>query len=361
VSDWIPAFDFHRVVIEPWTVNPSLKVWIVVMGFLVLATCGWVGQYLILRRMALMGDAISHSILPGLAGSFLVVSWWLGRGGAEAGGGARGGLPMFVGALVAAVATTFLIEWIHRRSRIKQDAAIGTVFSALFALGVVLITVFADHVDLDADCVLHGEIGFVPFQDYFSAGGREWMPMPVARMLAVAMLTLGWIVLFYKELLVSSFDPGLATSLGISANRVHFLLMGWLAVVIVSAFESVGAILVVAALIVPGATATLLSTSLPRILGLITAHAAVSVVTGLHLAVWLDCSIAGAMVVAGCGLFCLAWAGTTWLRWRSRRALVGPPEEPMDEVASPLLRVIAKNDRRGRIIGSDLKVPPSSG
>ncbi|MCC7373664.1 MAG: metal ABC transporter permease [Verrucomicrobiales bacterium] len=334
MTAWIPDFDAHRVLVEPWAVNASLKAWIVVMGFLVLTTCGWVGQYLILRRMALMGDAISHSILPGLAGSFLVGSWWASRGaaGAGAGGGARGSLPMFIGALVAAVATTLLIEWIHRRSRIKQDAAIGTVFSALFALGVVLITVFADHVDLDADCVLHGEIGFVPFQDYFSAGGREWMPMPVARMLAVSVLTAGWIVLFYKELLVSSFDPGLATSLGISANRVHFLLMAWLAVVIVSAFESVGAILVVAALIVPGATATLLSTRLPRILALITVHAAVSALAGLHLAVWLDCSIAGAMVVAGCGLFSLAWAATSWLRWRARRSLANAAVTPEDGV-----------------------------
>lgn len=339
MTDWIPAFDAHRVFVEPWTVNVSLKLWIVIMGFLVLATCGWVGQYLILRRMALMGDAISHSILPGLAGAFLVGAWWTGFGGSGEAGGERSSLPMFLGALVAAVLTTLLIEWIHRRSRVKQDAAMGTVFSALFALGVVLITVFADHVDLDADCVLHGEIGFVPFQDYFVAGGREWMPVPVARMLLVSLLTLGWIVLFYKELLVSSFDPGLATSLGISAQRVHFLLMAWLAVVIVSAFESVGAILVVAALIVPGATATLLSSNLPRILVGITLHAALSAVAGLHLAVWLDCSIAGAMVVAGCGLFTLAWAATVWNRWRARRhSVLGEPAPPGDPaVAAPPL------------------------
>ncbi|MBL9136776.1 MAG: metal ABC transporter permease [Verrucomicrobiales bacterium] len=329
MTDWIPAFDPHRVFVEPWTVNVSLKLWIVVMGFLVLTTCGWVGQYLILRRMALMGDAISHSILPGLAGSFLIGAWWAGNGSASGEGGARGSVPMFLGALVAAVITTVLIEWIHRRSRVKQDAAMGTVFSALFALGVVLITVFADHVDLDADCVLHGEIGFVPFEDYFKVGGREWMPVPVARMLVVSLLTAAWIGMFYKELLVSSFDPGLATSLGISAQRVHFLLMAWLAVVIVSAFESVGAILVVAALIVPGATATLLSSNLPRIFLWITLHAAVSALAGLHLAVWLDCSIAGAMVVAGCALFVLAWAASSWSQWRARRLMAtGAPPEP---------------------------------
>lgn len=317
MTNLIPAFDVQRVLVEPWTVDFSIRIWIVLMGFLVTSACGLVGQYLILRRMALMGDAISHSVLPGLAGAFLVATLLFGQGGGEH--GARSSTAMYIGALFAALLTTLLIELLHRRSRIKQDAAMGTVFSALFALGVVLITVFADQVDLDAECVLHGEIGFVAFQDFMRVGGREIAPIPVIRMAVVAMLSGGLIVFFYKELLVSSFDPGLATSLGINATAVHFLLMGWLAVVIVSAFESVGAILVIAMLILPGATASLLLTRLPWILVFIVLHSAISAVAGLHLSLWLDCSTAGAMVVAGCAQFGVAWAVAGLRLTRARR------------------------------------------
>jgi manganese/zinc/iron transport system permease protein len=331
MSELIPAFDAQRVLIDPWTTELSFRIWIVVMGFLVTASCGLCGQFLLLRRMAMMGDAISHSILPGLAGAFLVGAHFAGTD-APGGHGARSSAVMFAGALAAAVLTTLLIEGLRRGSRIRQDAAMGVVFSALFAAGVVMITVFADKVDLDADCVLYGEIGFVAFEDFVSVAGRELAPEPVMRMGIVAVLTAAGLMAFYKELLVSSFDPALATSVGIRADVTHYLLMGWLSIVIVSAFESVGAILVVAMLILPGATASLISTRLPRILGLIVAQAALSSVIGAHVALWLDCSTAGAMVVAGCGLFGIAWAATGIRRWRDRRRIVMAP--PMAEGAA---------------------------
>lgn len=328
MNELIPPFDFNRVIVAPWTVDLSFDIWIVIMGFLVTATCGMVGQYLILRRMALMGDAISHSVLPGLAGAFLIANMLFTRTGGDA-HGARNSTVMYLGALVAAVLTTVLIEWLHRRSRIKQDAAMGTVFSSLFALGILLITLFADQVDLDADCVLYGEIGFVAFEDFLRMGGQDIAPMPVVRMAAVFLLTGVLILLFYKELLVSSFDPGLATALGINATTIHVLLMCWLSVVVVSAFESVGAILVVAMLILPGATASLLCTRLPWIFFWIVVQAAITAVAGLHLALWLECSTAGAMVVAGCGLFGIAWAISGAGRWYARRvaARSAPPPE----------------------------------
>jgi len=279
----------------------------------------------VLRRLALMGDAISHSVLPGLAGAFLLGA--LLTGADHPHGGRSAGL-MFLGALAAGLLTTLLIEFIHRRSRIRQDAAIGITFSTLFAFGVLLISLFADQVDLDADCVLYGEIGFVAFREFVTLGGHELAPQPVAMMAAVAVLTAGLVGVFYKELLVTSFDPGLATSLGIPAGAVHYALMAWLGVVVVSAFESVGAILVIAMLILPGATALLLTSRLPAALGLVALHAALSSLLGLHLALWLDCSTAGAMVVAGCGLFGLAWlAGpqSGWRRWRARRRAAREP------------------------------------
>lgn len=320
LTSLIPPFDIQSILVDPWTTDFPQKGWILLMGFLTSIACGWVGQHLLLRRMALMGDAISHSILPGLATAFLVASFFFGPR-TEASHAARDSSVMLIGAIAAGWITTLLIGLVHRRSRIKQDAAIGIVFATLFAIGVVLITLFADHVDLDADCVLYGEIGFVPFQETLRLFGIPLGPVPVVRMGIVALLTVLATTLFYKELVISSFDAGLATSLGIHAPTVHLLLMGWLSIVVVSAFESVGAILVIAMLIVPGATASLVASRLPRIFAVIVLHSAVSTVVGLHLALWLDCSIAGAMVVAGCGLFAIAWASHLLVRARAHRLL----------------------------------------
>jgi manganese/zinc/iron transport system permease protein len=214
---------------------------------------------------------------------------------------------MFLGALAAGLVTTILIELIHGKSRVKQDAAIGITFSSLFALGVILISLYADKVDLDTECVLYGEIGFVSLEPPAVIAGLTLGPASVVRMAGVTVLTVLLITLFYKELLVSSFDPGLAVSLGINATAVHYGLMCLLSIVVVSAFESVGAILVISMLILPGATAALLSQRLPVILALTVGHGALSTVLGLHLALWLECSIAGAMVVMGTLLFILAW------------------------------------------------------
>lgn len=307
----IPPFDFRATFVEPWAFDAVGSIYIVLMGFFVAAACGLIGNYLILRRMALVGDAISHSILPGLVIAFLFS------------GSLRVGA-MFLGAVGAGIAATLLIEMIHTKSRVKTDAAIGIAFCSLFALGVVLVNLFAGRVHLDAECVLYGEIGLIAQEppvmlfDSLSIG-----PAPLVQMggvfLGVALL----ILLFYKPLLVSSFDPTLAASLGFSPKIIHYTLMAALSVVVVSAFESVGAILVIAMLILPGATAQLLTTRLPRAHAIAVGCAALSSLGGFHLGTWLDCSMAGAMVVAAAFLFCLAWAfGPEGLlqRWRRNRS-----------------------------------------
>jgi len=285
---FIPSFNAYRVFIEPWTDALPIYGWMVLMAFLVTATCGLIGNYLILRRMALVGDAISHSVLPGLAIAYLAT-------------GALTLPAMIGGALGAGLLTTSMIEFLQSRSRIKADAAIGITFCTLFAFGVVLINVFASRVHLDADCVLYGELS------YLHKGASEIAPRPVLIMGGVGLAVALLILCFYKELLVSSFDAMLAASMGYSPKWIHLGLMAMLSIVIVAAFESVGAILVIAMLILPGATSQLISTRLPVCLGLSILHAALSAILGLHLAVWLDCSMAGAAVVAGAFLFTLAW------------------------------------------------------
>ena len=204
------------------------------MGFLVTAACGLVGNFLLLRRMALVGDAISHSILPGLVVSFMVfrtATTWVA----------------FSGALAAGILTVLIIEFVHRQSRIKPDAAICIAFTTLFALGVVLMSMLEStgSFHIDAECVLYGEIAFVPLESPWFGTANSVRPL-VLRMALVLLSVALAIAVFYKELLVTSFDPGLAKSLGMRTGIWHYGLMGALALVIVSAFESVGAILAVA-------------------------------------------------------------------------------------------------------------------
>jgi manganese/zinc/iron transport system permease protein len=294
MKGFIPPLNFHDVFVTPWTDGFEFNCWILLMGFLVTAACGLIGNYLVLRRMALVGDAISHSVLPGIAVAFLIA-------------GNRSSFAMFLGALAAGFITTLLIETIHRRTRVKQDSAIGIVFSTLFAIGVIIISLHAGHVDLDAECVLYGELGMVQMEPKVAISGVEIAPESVFIMGLVTLAVVALIVLFYKELLVSSFDGGLSASLGINPTLMHYCLMSALSVVVVSAFQSVGAILVVAMLILPGATSYLLTHRLPMMLALSVVHSALSAVLGLHLATWLNCSNAAAMVVAAAGLFAMAW------------------------------------------------------
>lgn len=309
----VPEFQFHRVFVEPWTTELGSHGLMALVIFLVGATCGLIGNFLILRRMALVGDAMSHSVLPGIAGAFLIT-------------GSRGVGAMVLGAIVAAWATHGLIEVISRHSRLKQDAAIGIAFSTLFAVGVVLIALFADKVDLDQDCVLNGELPMIPLEPAVRLGKVVLGPPALLRLVAVLLGSLLLLVAFYKELLLSSFDPGLASCLGIRVRWIHHGLMLWLSMVVVASFEAVGAILVIALLILPGATASLLTDRMvPRLLWSMV-HAALSSVGGMHLSVALDCSPAGAAVVAGAGWFGAAWMFSPtegllpcWFRGRNNR------------------------------------------
>ncbi|MGF1678803.1 MAG: metal ABC transporter permease [Candidatus Methylacidiphilales bacterium] len=296
MSSFIPPFDWHGVLIQPWATDYSITLWIVLMGFFVTTACGLVGNYLLLRRMALVGDAISHSILPGLVISFMIfkqATLWVG----------------FAGAFAAAIVTVLLIEFIHRQSRVKPDAAICIAFTTLFALGVILMSAMESKgaFHIDSDSILYGEIAFVHLEPFVV--WNEWAlgPPSVLRMGATCLVLFTAILLFYKELLITSFDADLSKSLGMSTGIWYYGLMGALSLAIVSAFEAVGAILAVAMLIVPPMFAGQLSQRLPVRLMLTVLHAALASLIGLHLSVWLKCSTAGAMVVASALLFCLAW------------------------------------------------------
>jgi manganese/zinc/iron transport system permease protein len=319
MSEMIPAFDWQRVVLDPWTVHFSVTFWIVLMGFFVNASCGMVGTFLLLRRMALIGDAISHSILFGLVTVFFLFK--------------TVSTPMvFLGAVGAGLLTAGMIEFIHRQSRVKPDAAICIAFTTLFALGVVISSIaeLQGSVHIDAECVLYGEIGFVPLEAPVIIGGISLGPPSVLRMGFVLLAVLVAIALFYKELLVTSFDPGFARSIGMKTGAWHYAIMAVLSVVIVSAFEAVGAILAIAMLVVPPMFAAHLAQRLPVRLVWCMIHAALASIVGYHLSLWLDCSTAGAMVVASAALFT-----AVWLFDLANRAIVPRGRSPFNPSRSP--------------------------
>jgi len=293
-QEFFPALEIRTVFTEPWTSQFDGTFQIVLMGFLVCLACGLIGNFVVARRLALVGDAISHSLLPGIAIAFLFTA-------------SRSVPAMFIGAAIAGVLTTLMIEFIHRRSRVKPDAAIGIVFTTLFAIGVVVISVWLDKVHLDPDCVLYGEIGFVPLHETLSIGSMPIGPRPLAAMGAVTIIDLLLVVIFYKQLLVTSFDPGLARSLGMSVQATHHGLMIALALTIVASFEAVGVVLVIAMLIFPAVTAGFFFERMPFLLWAVAPLSFAYALVGFHLATWLDCSIAGAMVVVAGFFFVLAW------------------------------------------------------
>lgn len=256
--------------------------WIIVSGSLVAICCSLLGCYLILRKMAMVGDAISHAVLPGIVLAFLLT-------------GSRDSIPMLLGAGILGVISTFLIEFFHTKAKLQTDASIGVTFTWLFALGVILLSVFAGQVDLDQDCVLYGEIAYVPLDLIITKSGMLLGPKTVWLMSIVLLIIIIFIVTGYKELFLTTFDPAYALSIGISATLWHYLLMGAVSLTTVAAFEAVGAILVVAFLVVPPATAYLLTRNFKHMLFLSCAIGVCISVAGFYLAVWLDGSIAGAM------------------------------------------------------------------
>ncbi|RCX19659.1 manganese/zinc/iron transport system permease protein [Fontibacillus phaseoli] len=284
--------------------------WIILTGTLVAASCGVLGCFLVLRKMAMVGDAISHSVLPGIAIAFLI-------------SGTRDSFLMLVGAAVLGLITVFLIQTLQQGG-LQSDASIGIVFTALFAVGVILISRNAAHIDLDLDCVLFGEIAYVQW-DTLIVNGYDLGPAAVWMLGGTLLIVLVVIGLFYKQFKLCAFDPALAAALGIPVALFHYLLMGLVSLSTVASFESVGAILVVGMLIVPASTAYLLTDRLSVMLIYSVLVGAASSAGGYYAAKWLDASIAGSMITVAGILFILAFVFSPLhglvARYQKRRSL----------------------------------------
>jgi len=271
--------------------SPALEIQLVAV--VVSVACALPGVFLVLRRVALMADAISHSILLGIVLAFFVVQ-------------DLGSPLLIVGAAGMGVVTVALVELLHRTGRVKEDAAIGLVFPLLFSVAVILIARYAGNLHLDTDAVLLGELALAPFRR-MEVGGIDLGPRSLWVMGVILTMNLLLLSLLYKELKLSTFDPALAASLGFSPVLLHYLLMSSVSVTAVGAFDAVGAILVIALMIAPPAAAYLLSDDLATVLGLAALLGAVSAVAGFQVAWWLDASIAGSMAGAAGVVFLLAF------------------------------------------------------
>ena len=265
--------------------NPELQ--IVLIAVVTAVASALPGTYLVLRRTALVSDAISHAILPGI-----VVAFFLTRD--------LNSPLLLVSAAATGVVTVFLIEALFRSRLVPEDASIGLVFPALFSIGVILISRYAGDVHLDTDSVLLGELALAPF-DQMVVGGTEMGPRALWTMGAILILNLSLIDFAWKELKLATVDPGLAALLGFSPLAIHYALMAMVSITAVGAFDAVGSILVVALMIAPPATAYLLVDRFAPMVWVGAAVAAASAIIGYACAFALDVSIAGSMAVV-CGV-----------------------------------------------------------
>lgn len=305
--------------LDGWTW--ALDGWIVITAMLCAMSCALLGNFLVLRGTSMLGDAISHAVLPGLA-----IAFWVS--------GSRSGTGMFVAAVLAAVVTVFLIETLRRSAGVDRGASMGVVFTAMFALGMIMIVQVADHVDLDPNCVLYGSIELTPLDQWEIAG---WLvPKAVVTLGSTLLLNGLFVALFYKELLLTAFDSDLADSMGFSSQVVHYGLMTLVAITAVASFESVGSVLVVAMMVVPPASALMMTDRLSRMLAWSMGLAALAAILGHGSAVvvpgWFGMGstlTSGMMAVSAGGLLLLCGlvgsrrgVVTRWLRQRTFAAQV---------------------------------------
>lgn len=280
-------------------------IWILATASLVAISCSMVGVFLILRRMSLLGDAISHSVLLGIVLAYLITD-------------SRSIIAMFIGATIIGLVTAWLSNSLHKLGKLQTDASIGIVFTWFFAMGVILVTLYAGKVDIDQECVLYGEIAFAPF-DTIIFGGNDIGPRAFWVILGVFLLNITIFILAFNRFKLVAFNSGMAISLGVSVTFWHYLLMTMVSLTTVASFDAVGAILVVALLIIPASTAYLLAKSLKSMLIIAAIYAELSVLIGYALAVVLDSNIAASIgVVSGV----LLMITVTVLQWQKKRTPV---------------------------------------
>ncbi len=305
-----------------WTVDG----WIIVAGALCAVAASLLGNFLVLRRLSLMGDAISHSVLPGIAAAFLF-------------SGTRGSVVVLMGAASMGLLTVWLTELIRKYGKVEESAAIGVVFTSLFAVGLIMMVRAGDKIDLDPSCVLYGNLETIILDTVETPIGA--VPRVVITISLVCMLNAVCIAVFFKQWQVSTFDPLLSQAQGISPTLFHYVLASLVAVTCIASFEAVGNILVVAMLVVPAATAFLLCRRLETMILISIVVGSASAIAGHLLAITVPVAFgfrsvnSAAMMAVTCGFFLVL-------------AVVLSPK------AGVLMRLLEQRTVSRKIVGEDI-------
>lgn len=288
-------------------------------GCLVAVVAGVIGCLVILRKMSFLGDALSHAMIAGVAGGYLFMKLVFGIEAHTA--------AMLLGSVLAALLTVALIGFVSHVSRIKEDTAIGIMYTGVFSLGILVVSIFRNHIHIDLMHFIMGDILGISDGDLWSAG-------------IVAALVLSVVLIFFRQLRMASFDPIMAAAIGLPVVILDYVLTTCVSLVVVSAVTMVGVILVVGLLITPAGTAYLLSDRLHRMMLLAALFGVTSVVGGLYLAVWLDTAGAGAvMIVATLQFLVVLLVAPRYgliAGWLRRRNMV--PQELAEDIITSLLR-----------------------
>jgi manganese/zinc/iron transport system permease protein len=255
--------------------------YIIFTASLVAINCALMGSFLVMRKMVMIGDAISHSVLPGI-----FIAYWIS--------GSTASLPILIGASLSGILATLMIEWFTKKARLQSDAAIGVSYTLLFAIGIILISKFGANADLDQQCVLYGEIEYVSLWLQPIVGGLM-LPKQAIILLVVCILLIGAVIWGYKGLFITTFDPNFALSTGVAVTFWHYFLMSGVSLTTVVSFESVGAILVIAFLSGPPAIAYLLTEDFKKMILLACTIGIACSAAGYYAAKWLDVSVAGSI------------------------------------------------------------------
>lgn len=270
-----------------------IELHIILIAALTAAACAIPGVFLIHRKMALMSDAISHSVLPGIVIALLLTH-------------DLNSPFLLIGAAAMGLLMVALIELINKTRLVKEDASIGLVFPALFSIGVILISQDLSHVHFHESTVLVGDIA-LSVLNRFTIGGTDIGPKALYEMLGLLLINILFIVTFFKELKISTFDTGLAASFGFNPVLIHYLFMALVSVTTVGAFDVAGSILVIALMIAPASTAYLLTDNLVKMLFISAVIGILSAVSGFYIAQWLNASPAGSMAMMTGFWFLLAY------------------------------------------------------
>ena len=253
-----------------------------IIAILISVACALLGVFLVLRSMSMLTDAISHTVLLGIVLSFFITH--------------KLDSPLLiVGATLTGLLTVYLVEVLSDSKLVKEDAAIGIVLSILFSIAVILISKYTANIHLDIDTVLLGEIAFAPFHTTEIFGFK--IATGLVNGLAILVVNLLFITIFFKEIKISIFDKALALTLGLLPEVFHYLLMTLVSVTSVVSFDIVGATLMISFMIGPATTAYMISKNLKTMLIYSAIIGAVSSIIGYHLAVFLDVSISGSIAV----------------------------------------------------------------